>query len=74
MPPVSVIQNHMASRLVVEDEAGFLKYFHCLTARDDRKRSHLRCDTHFYGYRGTESKVLDFADFNDALDCLLDVF
>jgi len=73
MPPVGVIQNHVASLLAVEDEADFLKCFNCLTARDDGKRGHLCGDADFDDIGGWDRKLLGLADFDDALDGLLDV-
>ena len=73
MPPVGMIQNHVASLLAVEDEAGFLKCSHCLTARNDWKRGHLRGDADFDDVGGWDGQLLGLADLDDALDGLLDI-
>lgn len=35
MPPVRVVQNHVASLLAVENEADFLECFYCVATGDD---------------------------------------
>jgi len=74
MPPVRVIQDHVASFLPVEDKADSLKCFHCITARDDGKRGHLCSDADFYDVWGWNGKLLCLAQFNDAFYSFLDIF
>src|SRR5512143_1302625 len=73
MPPVSVIENHMASLLAVENEADLLECFRCLAARDNWKRGHLRGDADFYDIGRGDRELLRFADFDDSLNRFLNV-
>ena len=51
MPPVGVVQDHMASLLTVKRKAYFLERLNCLTTRNDGKRRHLCGNTNLYDVR-----------------------